>query len=140
MSLGTARVAGALRRFLLALATGVACGALLAATYVYSAFGGPLVFGGLLVVTIFYGAAIAAICIPIWLIFRRLECDGALAAAALGFLATAMFLLLTNPTADEVRAHLMTYTVLPYAVCGAVGAVTTWWVGRKLIDDYARPD
>jgi hypothetical protein len=134
MPLETARVAGALWRILLALAVGVACGALLAATYVYSAFGGPLVFGGLLVVTVFYGAAVAAICVPVWLILCRLECDSALGAAALGFLATATFLLLTNPTADDVRTHLMTYTVLPYAICGAIGALVTWWVGRKLTE------
>ncbi|MBO9519019.1 MAG: hypothetical protein J7493_13215 [Porphyrobacter sp.] len=132
MPLGKAHVAGALWRNFLALATGVACGALLAAAYVYNAFGEPLVFGGLLVVMLFYGAAIAVVCVPVWLILCKLDQDGPAGAAALGFVATATFLLLTNPTADLVRAHLMAHTILPYALCGAVGALTTWWIGRKL--------
>lgn len=134
MALETARVAGALWRILLALAAGVACGAVLAAGYVYSAFGETLIFGGLLVVMTFYGSAIAAVCVPVWLILCKFERDGAAAAAILGFLATAIFLLLTNPTSDQVRTQLMAYTFLPYALCGAVGALTTWWVGRKLLE------
>ncbi|KRA83159.1 hypothetical protein [Altererythrobacter sp. Root672] len=132
MPLEKARVAGALWRNLLALAAGVACGALLASAYVYSAFGEPLVFGGLLVVMVFYGAAIAAICVPVWMILCKLDQEGPAGAAALGFIFTATLLLLTNPTTDQVRAHLMTHTILPYALCGAAGALTTWWVGRKL--------
>ena len=132
MPLETARIAGALWRILLALAVGVACGALLAATYVYSAFGGLLIFGGLLVVMLFYGAAIAAICVPVWLILCKFDCDSAVGAATLGFVATAIFLLLTNPTTDDLRTHLMTNSILPYALCGAAGPLTTWGISRKL--------
>lgn len=132
MPLAARRLAGSLGRILLALTAGVACGALLATGYIYISQDDALVFEGLLVVSLYYSLAIAAFCVPIWLILARLGWDRALAAAVLGFLATATFLLLTNAAGSHVRVHLMAYTFLPYALCGAIAALVTWWVGRRL--------
>ena len=132
MPLAARRIAGALGRILLALAAGVACGALLVTGYIYLSQDDALVFEGLFVVSLYYGLAIAAFCVPIWLMLAKLGWDRAPAAAALGFLATATFLLLTDAAGGHVRLHLMNYTFVPYAVCGAVAALVTWWVGRLL--------
>jgi hypothetical protein len=125
-------VAAALVRTLLALAAGVACGALLVTGYIFVSQDDALVFEGLFVVSVYYGLAIAAICVPVWLMLVRIGRDGALAAAALGFVATAAFLLLTDAAGGHVRLHLMNYTYVPYALCGALAALVTWWAGRKL--------
>ena len=127
-----ARIAAALGRALLALAAGVACGALLVTGYIYVSQDDALVFEGLFRVALFYGLAIAAFCVPIWLMLAKLGWDRAPAAAALGFLATSIFLLLTNAAGSHMRLHLMAYTFLPYALCGAIAALVTWWVGRLL--------
>jgi hypothetical protein len=132
MPLESSRLAAALGRILLALAAGVASGAVLVAAFIYSSIGAPLVFEGLLVVSLYYGAAIAAICVPIWLILTRLGWDGAGAAAALGFVATAAFLVLTYSAGSHEGLPLMSYSFLPYALCGAAAALVTWWVGRLL--------
>jgi len=121
-----------LGRIALALLAGVASGALLVAAYIYSALGQPLVFEGLFEVSLLYGVAIAAICVPAWLVLARLGWDRAPSAAALGFVATAVFLLLTYAAGSHERLPLMAHTFLPYAVCGAVAALVTWWVGRLL--------
>jgi hypothetical protein len=125
-------VVAALARTVLALAAGVACGALLVTGYIYVSQDDALVFEGLLVVSLYYGLAIAAICVPVWLMLARMGRDGALAAAALGFVATAAFLVLTDAAGGHVRLHLMNYTFVPYALCGAVAALVTWWVGQRL--------
>jgi hypothetical protein len=127
-----ARIAAALGRALLALAAGVACGALLVTGYIYVSQDDALVFEGLFRVALFYGLAIAAFCVPIWLMLAKLGWDRAPAAAALGFLATSIFLLLTNAAGSHTRLHLMAYTFLPYALCGAIAALVTWWTGRVL--------
>ena len=127
-----ARLLGSIGRAFLALLAGIACGALLVATYIYSSIGDPLVFEGLVVVSLLYGAAIAVICVPIWLVLARLGWDRASAAAALGFSATAAFLLLTYAAGSHDRLELMAYTFVPYAACGAVAALVTWWAGRLL--------
>jgi hypothetical protein len=132
MPLETRRMAGALGRILLALAAGVACGALLVAGYIYSSLGDALVFEGLFLVSIYYGLAIAAICVPVWLILTNLGWDRAPAAAALGFVATSAFLIMTNAAGGHQRLELMAYSFLPYAICGAIAALVTWWVGRLL--------
>ena len=132
MPLEARQIAGSLGRVVLALAAGVACGALLVTGYIYLSQDDALVFEGLFLVSVYYGLAIAAICVPIWLILVRLGWDRAPAAAALGFLATAAFLMLTDAAGGHVRLHLMTYTFVPYALCGAVAALVTWWVGRRL--------
>lgn len=119
-------------RILLALAAGIACGAVLVAAYIYSSLGTPLVFEGLVEVSLLYGAAIAAFCVPIWLILANFGWDRAPAAAALGFAATATFLILTTAAGSHPGMHLMAYSFLPYAVAGAVAALVTWWVGRLL--------
>ena len=132
MPLEARRIAGALGRTLLALAAGIACGALLVTGYIFVSQDDALVFEGLFVVSVYYGLAIAAFCVPIWLMLAKLGWDGAPAAAALGFLATATFLLLTDAAGGHVRLELMAYSFLPYAVCGALAALVTWWVGRML--------
>ena len=116
----------------LALAAGIATGALLVTGYIYLSQDDALVFEGLFLVSLYYGLAIAAICVPVWLMLAKFGRGGAPAAATLGFLATATFLLLTDAAGGHVRLHLMKYTFVPYAVCGAVAALVTWWVGRKL--------
>ena len=126
------RIAGALGRALLALAAGVACGAVLVTGYISLSQDDALVFEGLFVVSLYYGLAIAAFCVPLWLMLAKLDHDGAPAAAALGFLATATFLLLTDAAGGHVRLELMRYTFAPYAACGGVAALVTWWVGRRL--------
>jgi hypothetical protein len=132
MPLDARRAAGALGRILLALAAGVVSGALLVTAYIYSSLGDALVFEGLFVVSVYYGLAIAAICVPVWLMLAKLGRDGAPAAAALGFVATGGFLLLTNAAGSHVRLELMAHTFVPYAACGAVAALVTWRVGRML--------
>ena len=132
MPLESRRLAGALGRILLALAAGVACGAVLVTGYIFVSQDDALVFEGLFLVSLYYGLAIAAFCVPIWLMLAKLDWDGAVAAATLGFTATATFLLLTDAAGGHVRLHLMAYTFVPYAVCGALAALVTWWVGRRL--------
>ena len=129
---GTARSLG---RIALALAAGIATGAILAAAYIDSSIGPDLVFEGLFEVSLFYGAAIAGFCIPLWLVLVRLGYDGAPAAGALGFVATAAFVNLTYAAGSHEQVALMTYTVIPYALCGAAAALVTWWVGRRLRRD-----
>ena len=129
------RIVGSAARILVALAAGVACGALLVAAYIYSSLGEPLVFEGLFEVGLFYGAAIAAFCVPIWLILATKGLDRAPAAAALGFVATSIFLILTTEAGSHPKLHLMAYSFLPYALCGAAAALVTWWVGRALQRD-----
>jgi len=119
-------------RIALALVAGIAVGALLVAAYIYSEIGEHLVFEGLFEVSLFYGLAIAGFCIPLWLMLARLGRDSAGAAAALGFVATTVFVSLTYAAGSHPRVALMTYTALPYGVCGAAAALVTWWVGRKL--------
>lgn len=119
-------------RAALALAAGIATGAVLAAGFIYSALGPALVFEGLLRVALFYGLAIAAFCIPLWFMRARVGWDRAGAAAALGFAATAVFVTLTDAAGSHDRVALMTYTALPYGLCGAAAALVTWWVGRFL--------
>ena len=123
---------GTLGRILLALSAGIASGALLVAAFIYSSLGEGLVFEGLFIVSLFYGAAIAAICVPVWLMLARVGWDRASAAAALGFAATATFLIMTEAAGGHQQLELMAYTFLPYAACGAVAALVTWWVGRLL--------
>jgi hypothetical protein len=130
MPLEIRRIAAALGRIVLALAAGVTSGAVLVAAFIYSSLGAPLVFEGLFVVSLYYGAAIAAICVPVWLIVARLGWDGPAAAAALGFVATAAFLVLTYSAGSHEGLPLMSYSFVPYAACGAVAALVTWWVGR----------
>lgn len=132
MASGAASLAGTAGRVLLALTAGIATGALLVTGYIYLSQDDALVFEGLFQVALFYGLAIAAFCLPIWLMLARLGWDRAPAAATLGFLATATFLLLTDAAGSHVRLHLMAYTFVPYAVCGALAALVTWWVGRLL--------
>jgi len=132
MQLEARRLAGITWRVLLALAAGVASGSLLVTGYILVSQDDALVFEGLMLVSAYYGLAIAAFCVPIWLMLAKLEWDRAWAAAALGFLATGTFLLLTDAAGGHVRLHLMRYTFVPYALCGAVAALVTWWVGRRL--------
>jgi hypothetical protein len=129
---GIARFGRALGQVALALAAGIATGALLAAAYIHSSLGPGLVFEGLVEVSLFYGLAIAAFCVPLWLMLARLGRDSAWAAAALGFFATAIFVSLTYAAGSHDRLALMTYTALPYGLCGAAAALVTWWVGRRL--------
>ena len=130
MSAHAVRIAGALGRILVALGAGVASGALLVTAYIYGSLGDALVFEGLFVVSMFYGAAIAAICVPVWMMLAKAGLDGPPAAAGLGFAATATFLLLTDAAGGHARLEIMAYTFLPYAICGSVAALVTWWVGR----------
>ena len=127
-----AHLVSTLWRIALALVAGIAVGALLVAAYIYSEIGEHLVFEGLFEVSLFYGLAIAGFCIPLWLMLARLGRDSAWAAAALGFVATTVFVSLTYAAGSHPRVALMTYTALPYGVCGAAAALVTWWVGRKL--------
>ena len=130
MTQQAARMLGSAWRTLLALGAGVASGALLVAAFIYSSLGDALVFEGLFVVSMFYGAAIAAICVPVWMMLAKAGLDGPPAAAGLGFAATATFLLLTDAAGGHARLEIMAYTFLPYAICGSVAALVTWWVGR----------
>ena len=132
MQLTASRIAGSALRILVALAAGVAVGALLVAAYIYSSLGEPLVFEGLFEVGLLYGAAIAVFCVPIWLILAAKGLDRAPAAAVLGFVATAIFLILTTQAGSHPGMHLMAHSFVPYALCGAVAALVTWWVGRLL--------
>ena len=132
MSEEIARLGRALGEVALALVAGIATGALLAAAYIHGSLGPGLVFEGLVEVSLFYGLAIAAVCVPLWLMLGRLGRDNAWAAAALGFVATAVFVSLTYAAGSHDRVALMTYTALPFGLCGAAAAVVTWWVGRWL--------
>src|SRR6188508_2355917 len=132
MQLTASRIAGSALRILVALAAGVAVGALLVAAYIYSSLGEPLVFEGLFEVGLLYGAAIAVFCVPIWLVLINMRLDRPGFAALLGFVATTVFLVLTTEAGSHPDMNLLTYSFLPYALCGAVAALVTWWVGRAL--------
>ena len=139
MTAAASRIAKSALCVLVALAAGIACGALLVAAYIYSSLGEPLVFEGLFEVGLFYGAAIAVFCVPIWVILTTKGLDRPLVAAALGFVATSIFLLLTAEAGSHPGMHLMAYSFLPYALCGAVAALVTWWVGRLLERNWRAP-
>jgi len=126
------RVAGTMGRTLFALLAGIASGALLVAAYLYISNSEPLVFEGLFEIALLYGAAIAVICVPVWLALARMHWDRAPAAAALGFAATALFLGFTYTAGSHDRPDLMAYSFLPYSLCGAVAALVTWGVGKLL--------
>lgn len=126
------RLARTLGHVALALAAGIASGALLTAGCIYSSLGPDLVFEGLLEVSLSYGFAIAAFCIPLWLMLAKLGRDSAWAAAALGFVATMVFVSLTYAAGSHDRLALMDYTALPYGLCGAAAALVTWWTGQLL--------
>lgn len=134
MPLESRRIAATLVRVLLALAAGIATGALLVTAMFYALFGTGIgiVYEGLFTVSLFYGTAIAAICVPIWLILAKVGWDRAPAAMAIGFVATAAFVSLTYNAGSHERLNVMASTLLPYALCGAVAALVTWWVGRML--------
>lgn len=119
-----------LGRIALALAAGIATGALLTAAFIYSSLGPALVFEGLVEVALLYGVAIAVFCIPLWLMLARLGHANGWTAAALGFVATAVFVSLTYAAGSHDRVALMAYTAAPYGLCGAAAALVTWWVGR----------
>ena len=127
-----ARLAAAVGRVAVALAAGIATGAVLVAAYLYVSQDDALVLEGLLQVSALYGLAIAAVCVPIWLLLAQLGLDRAPAAAALGFLATAVFLGLTDAAGSHVQLELMAYSFVPYALCGAAAALVTWSIGRLL--------
>ena len=59
-------------------------GALLVTAYIYSSLGDALVFQGLFLVSVYYGLAIAAICVPVWLILTNLGWARAPAAVRAG--------------------------------------------------------
>ncbi len=128
----SARLARTIGRTVVALFAGVAVGTLLTAAYIYSSLGPPFVLRGLLVVSLYYGLAIAGFCVPLWLMLAKLGRDSALAAAALGFVATAAFVSLTYAAGSHTHIALLAYTVVPYGLCGAAGALVTWIVGRLL--------
>ena len=125
-------LAGSLWRLALALAAGIASGALLVAIYIHLAIGRQFVFEGLFEVSLYYGLAIAGFCIPLWLLLARVGWDGALAAAALGFVATAAFVSLTYAAGSHTHVAMLAYTVVPYGLCGAAASLVTWSVGRLL--------
>ena len=135
MAVALAPMLRATWRIVAALGAGIACGALLVAAFIHSAFDGPLLLEGLVLVSLLYGAAIAAVCAPIWLILAKIGWDGAWAAAGLGFVATAMFFGLTFAAGSHDRLDLMANTIVPYGACGAVAALVTWWVGHKMRRD-----
>jgi hypothetical protein len=134
VTLDAARIGQAVARVLVSLAAGIACGALLMTGVFYGLFGTHIgiVYEGLFAVSLDYGVAIAVFCIPIWLGLAKAGADGPGAAAALGGSATAAFLFRTYKAGSHERLDLMAYTILPYAACGAVAALVTWWVGRQL--------
>lgn len=134
MTFDAARAGKAVVRILVALAAGIACGALLITGVFYGLFGTHIgiVYEGLFAVSLYYGVAIAVFCIPIWLGLAKAGADGPWAAAVLGGIATAAFLFLTYKAGSHERLDLMAYTILPYAACGALAALVTWWVGRRL--------
>ena len=126
------RLLDTIGRIALALGAGIATGAVLVAGYIHLAIGEEFVFAGLFEVSLYYGLAIAGFCIPLWLLLTKLGWDGALAAAALGFIATAVFVSLTYAAGSHTHVALLTHTVVPYGLCGAVAATVTWGVGRLL--------
>lgn len=134
MTFDAARAGRTVGRIVLALAAGIACGALLVTGVFYGLFGTHIgiVYEDLFEVSVYYGVAIAVFCIPIWLGLAKVGWDGAPAAALLGAVATAAFLFLTYKGGSHERLDLMAYTILPYAACGAIAALVTWWVGRSL--------
>ncbi len=132
MTPDSASLAKTIGRTLLALVAGIAVGALLVAAYIHWAIGREFVFEGLVRVSLYYGLAIAGFCIPLWFILARLGWDRAPAAAALGFVATAVFVSLTYAAGSHTHVALLTYTVVPYGLCGAAAALVTWWFARLL--------
>ena len=50
----------------------------------------------------------------------------------LAFILVAVFVSLTYASGSHDRVALMTYTALPYGICGGAAALVTWWVGRLL--------
>ena len=83
MTFDAARAGKAVVRILVALAAGIACGALLITGVFYGLFGTHIgiVYEGLFAVSLYYGVAIAVFCIPIWLGLAKAGADGPWAAA-----------------------------------------------------------
>lgn len=55
---------------------------------------------------------------------------GRRAAMALGFTATLIFWTLYVPLHQSLRDSLK--TGIPYAICGALAGLVTWWAGERL--------
>ena len=77
------------------------------------------------------GAAlvIIVVCVPVWLVLERLDLDGAVSAAILGFLATMAFWIFHNGVSD-LPGHSLSELLrsgLSLAISGGVAGLVTWW-------------
>jgi hypothetical protein len=77
--------------------------------------------------SIYYAAMIVLICAPLWLLLARFRVNGPLAAATLGFVATYLVSTYADYPAIETLG-----SGLPYAACGALAGLATWWAGSSL--------
>ena len=79
-----------------------------------------------LVFSFYYAVVITIICFPLWLLIVRVGLAGPIAAAFLGFATTLVFWMVSNyPALQSARSGL------PYALCGTVAGLVTWWVGNR---------
>jgi hypothetical protein len=77
----------------------------------------------------FSALVIALVCAPIWSLLGRWNITGWRAAMALGFTATLVFWTLYVPLHQPLRDSLK--TGIPYAICGALAGLVTWWAGER---------
>jgi hypothetical protein len=77
----------------------------------------------------FSALVIALVCAPVWSLLGRWNIIGWRAAMALGFTATLIFWTLYVPLHQSLRDSLK--TGIPYAICGALAGLVTWWAGER---------
>lgn len=79
-----------------------------------------------LLLSFFYAVIITVFCLPMWLLLRRFSLAGPITAAFLGCIVTLVYWVVSNyPPLMSVRSGL------PYALCGALAGLATWWVGNR---------
>jgi hypothetical protein len=84
-----------------------------------------------------FGVVIAGLSAPAWALIAWLNRDSAIAAALLGFVATALVVnagIMSATTSWAERAES-----LPFALCGAAAGLVTYFVGRFTAARAPRP-
>jgi hypothetical protein len=83
---------------------------------------------------LYYALIVLVCCVPIWLWLMRRDLATVWAAAALGYLSTATLWVLTNLTGHSTIGELIG-NGFPYAICGAIAGVATWWARPRVAPD-----
>jgi hypothetical protein len=78
------------------------------------------------VFSLYYGLAIVALSVPLWLLISRLGFEGPVPAAALGFAMTAAVWFFANQQFPRPALN-----DLAIAICGSVAGLATWLMANR---------